>query len=92
MTSKEFWSIYNRNCRKNESANLSVKDHPLSGDHGAFEIGVFQNEAGKWCIEQTIERSNNSRHKEFDTEEECFDFLLRRHGWGLERIGFTMNK
>ena len=68
-----------------------MKDHPLSGDHGAYEIAVFQNEAGKWCIESTIERSNNSRHDEFDMEEECFENLLRRHGWKLSQIGFPKN-
>lgn len=95
MTSKEFWSIYNRNCRKNESANLSVKDHALSGDHGAFEIGVFQNEAGIWCLERTIERSNNSYRKEFATEEECFDSVLRKleqRGWDIYRMGFLKKK
>lgn len=91
MTSKEFWRIFNQYCRKNQTANCSMKDHPLSGDHGAYEIAVFQNEAGKWCIESTIERSNNSHHDEFDTEEECFENLLSRHGWNLSQIGFPKN-
>lgn len=91
MTNKEFWSIYNRHCKQKESPSLSVKDHPLSGDHGAFEMGVFQDDAGKWCVERTIEHSNNSYRKEFETEEDCFVYLLRKIemcGWDVYRLGF----
>ena len=88
MNSSEFWNTYNQLCKKNESPSCSFKDHPLSGDHGSFEVAVFQNEEGKWCIESTIERSNDSRHNEFDSEEECFRRLLKVQKWDLENMGF----
>jgi len=92
MKNIEFWNIYKQFCKKNESPSFSCKEYPLSGDHGVYEVAVFQNEDGVWCIESTIEHSNNSRHREFVSEEECFSKLFSRYGWDLERIGFPMEK
>lgn len=87
MNKKEFWTLYNQYCRMNATANFSVKDRPLSGDHGCFEVAVFENKEGKWCKETTIERSNNSHHVEYDSEEECLLNLLRQYRWQFEEHG-----
>ena len=90
MTSKKFWRLYNKWRKKNKNAGFLVIDHHITGDHGFFEIAVFKNEAGKWCIEETIERSNNCRHDEYETEKECFERLLIKlklhHHCELEKL------
>lgn len=92
MTNSEFWNIYKKYCKKNETASFSLKDYPLSGDHGEYEAAVFKNEEGIWCIESTIEHSNDSRHCEFSSEEECFAKLCGKYGWNLINIGFPREK
>ena len=59
MKVQEFWSIYNARCKRLETPSFYLRDYPLSGDHGYFEVSIFQNEKGIWCIESTIERSND---------------------------------
>ncbi len=88
MKACEFWEIYNKYCAKNITPNFNVKDHPVGGDSGYFEVGVFQNEEGIWCIERTIERSNCPHHDEYTSEEECFSAFLCLYGSQLTQIGF----
>ncbi len=82
--------IYNKKCKKNESIGFSIKNYPLTGDHGCFEIGLFQNEQKKWCMESTIENSRTSRHLEFETEDECLGIIKTMLSHNLKRNGFPM--
>ena len=58
-----------------------LRTHPLTCDHGYFEMSIYKNSYGVWCIDRTLERSNTPSHSWFASENEAFDYLLREVEW-----------
>lgn len=58
------------------SPNFCVVDHPLRGDTGYFLCSIYANEAGTFCVDQSIERSRTPNHREFESEEEAVKYML----------------
>lgn len=76
MSIDEFWKLYNREYKRFISPGFSVVDYPLAGDTGCFRISIYINENGKYCVDRTIERSNNTSHREYDSEELAVEKIL----------------
>lgn len=75
LKEKEFWKIYDNKYEMYESANFSLKTERLGGDKGCFEVAIFRDN-GAWCIETTVERSNEPSRTYYDSEDEAFDTLM----------------
>lgn len=70
MIAEEFWKIFEEEIRPNlESYAPMFIKNPVGGDGGVFALGLFKNEKGVWCIEETMERSNHPYHNEYASEE-----------------------
>lgn len=77
MRCDEFWNIYESEYKKYESPGFQVLNYPLGGDTGCFRQSIYQNEEGKWCVNETVERCNHPHHKEFEIEEQAVEYILR---------------
>lgn len=76
MLVHEFWEVYNKHYKQFVSPSFCVVDHPLSGDTGYFLCSIYANEAGTFCVDRSIERSNTPHHREFESEEEAVKYML----------------
>lgn len=72
MRSEEFWKIFENELKPNlyNYAPIFI-NKPVGGDGGFFLAGLFKNDKGIWCIEETQERSNHPYHDEFLSEEDA---------------------
>lgn len=76
MNTTEFWKMYKEKYLRLEGPHFSLKDYPLTGDHGIFEMSFYTDDAGNWFVERTAERSNTPVQKKFSSEQEAIDYLL----------------
>lgn len=81
MKATEFWKIYAEEFKQFEGPGLMLHTYPLTGDHGYFEMSIYRNSDGVWCIDKTIERCNTPSCMCFANEDEAFDYLLRTVEW-----------
>ena len=72
MKAEQFWKIFKEELKSNLYGYAPIFiDKPTGGDGGFFLAGLFKNDNGIWCIEETMERSNQPIHTEYDSEEEA---------------------
>ena len=76
MNTTEFWTMYREKYQKLEGSHFRLKDSPLTGDHGFFEMSFYTDGAGNWFVERTAERSNTPVQKKFSSEQEAIHYLL----------------
>ena len=77
MNAEKFWTVYNSIYKKYEFIGFRAVAGPVDPDSQYFEEGLFQNEEGKWCVEETSERGKKPFHWEFGSEEEAVETVLR---------------
>ena len=79
MKAEQFWKIFEEELRPNLIGySARFVNSPVGGDHGVFLIGLFKNDKGVWCIEETQERSNHPYHDEYSSEEEAVKRFFNR--------------
>lgn len=72
MKAEEFWKIFENELKPNLYSYAPIfTNKPVGGDGGFFLAGLFKNDSGTWCIEETVERSNHPIHIKYDSEEEA---------------------
>lgn len=77
MKTEEFWDVYEKVYKKFEFTGFRAVKRPVDPDSSYFEEGLFQNDQGKWCVEETSEKGKKPFHWEFDNEDEAVDTVLR---------------
>ncbi|MBQ7446109.1 MAG: hypothetical protein IJS71_09295 [Clostridia bacterium] len=77
MKAEDFWKTYNSIYKKFEYTGFRAVDRPVDPLSKYFEEGLFQNDNGTWCVEETSEKGKAPFHWEFGTEDEAVDTVLR---------------
>ncbi len=77
MKVEEFWALYEKVYKKFEYTGFRAVKRPVDINSSYFEEGLFQNEEGVWCVEETSEKGKAAYHWQFESEEEAVDTVLR---------------
>ena len=77
MKAEEFWKVYAAEFKRYEYTGFRAVDRSVDPDSKYFEEGLFANENGVWCVEETSEKGKAPFHWEFETEEEAVETVLR---------------